>query len=58
VLIADRIVVIKDGMVQEIMTVPLKRPRPDLGIVRGTPEFADTRYRVWKALHAPVGKPH
>ena len=55
VLIADRIVVMKDGMVQEIMTVPLKRPRPDLGVVRGTSEFADTRYRVWQALHAPIG---
>ena len=27
-------------------------------IVRGTTEFADTRYRVWKALHAPVGTLH
>jgi len=51
VLIADRIVVMKDGRVQEIMSVPLKRPRPDLGIVRGTPEFNDTRYKVWRALH-------
>jgi NitT/TauT family transport system ATP-binding protein len=51
VLIADRIVVMKDGRVAEIMTVPLKRPRPDLGIVRGTPEFAETRYKVWRALH-------
>jgi NitT/TauT family transport system ATP-binding protein len=51
VLIADRIVVMKGGRVQEIMTVPLGRPRPDLGVVRGTPEFADTRYKVWKALH-------
>jgi hypothetical protein len=40
------------------MTVPLRRPRPDLGIVRGTTEFADTRYRVWKALHAPLGTLH
>jgi serine protease inhibitor ecotin len=45
-------------MVQEIMTVPLGRPRPDLGIVRGTPEFADTRYRVWKALHEPATTLH
>jgi hypothetical protein len=45
-------------MVQEIMTVPLARPRPDLGVVRGTSEFADTRYRVWQALHAPVGTLH
>jgi NitT/TauT family transport system ATP-binding protein len=51
VLIADRIVVMKAGHVQEIMAVPLGRPRPDLGIVRGTPEFAETRYKVWKALH-------
>jgi len=52
VLIADRIVVMKNGRVQEIMDVPLKRPRPDLGVVRGAPEFAETRYRVWQALHA------
>src|SRR5499425_2800629 len=58
VLIADRIVIMKHGMVQEIMTVPLGRPRPDLGMVRGTPEFADTRYRVWKALHEPAATLH
>jgi NitT/TauT family transport system ATP-binding protein len=51
VLIADRIVVMKDGRVTEIMTVPLARPRPDLSIVRGMPEFAETRYKVWRALH-------
>jgi len=51
VLIADRIVVMKNGAVQEIMKVPLSRPRPDLGLVRGMPEFAETRYKVWKALH-------
>ena len=58
VLIADRIVVMKAGMVQEIMTVPLARPRPDLGIVRGMSEFAQTRYRVWKALHEPPRTVH
>ena len=51
VLIADRIVVLREGRVQEIMTVPLARPRPDLGLVRGQKEFAETRYRVWQALH-------
>ena len=51
VLIADRIVVMKEGRVQEIMSVPLKRPRGDLGVVRGSPEFTDTRYKVWRALH-------
>jgi NitT/TauT family transport system ATP-binding protein len=53
VLIADRIVVLKSGRMQEIMTVPLPRPRPDPGVVRGLPEFAATRYRVWQALHQP-----
>src|SRR5690242_14831313 len=51
VLIADRIVVMKKGRVSEIMNVPLGRPRPDLGLVRGMPEFADTRYKIWRALH-------
>ena len=51
VLIADRIVVMREGRVQEIMTVPLARPRGDLGLVRGSAEFADTRYKVWRALH-------
>jgi len=51
VLIADRIVVMKDARVQEVMDVPLGRPRPDLGVVRGTSEFAETRYKVWRALH-------
>jgi NitT/TauT family transport system ATP-binding protein len=51
VLIADRIVVMKRGRVSEIMSVPLGRPRPDLGVVRGQPEFAETRYKVWRALH-------
>src|SRR5262245_14582805 len=54
VLIADRIVVLREGVVQEIMDVPLPRPRGDLGAVRGTKAFADTRYRVWQALHAPA----
>src|SRR5712672_3238985 len=58
VLIADRIVVMRNGMLQEIMAVPLKRPRPDLGIVRGTKEFADTRYHVWRALHAETPTLH
>jgi NitT/TauT family transport system ATP-binding protein len=52
VLIADRIVIMRAGRIQDIMDVPLSRPRGDLGVVRGTTEFAQTRYRVWQALHA------
>src|ERR1044072_131581 len=51
VLIADRIGAMKEGRVFDVMSVPLGRPRPDLGLVRGTPEFAETRYKVWRALH-------
>ncbi len=52
VLIADRIVVMREGRVQETMDVPLPRPRGDVGLIRGAKEFADTRYCVWRALHA------
>jgi NitT/TauT family transport system ATP-binding protein len=58
VLIADRIVVMREGRIQEIMDVPLPRPRGDLGVARGTKEFADTRYRVWQALHAQAPTLH
>ena len=51
VLLADRVVVMRAGTVQEIMDVNLPRPRGDLGIIRGAPEFAATRYRLWQALH-------
>jgi NitT/TauT family transport system ATP-binding protein len=51
VLIADRIVIMREGRIEEILNVPLPRPRGDLGVVRGTREFAETRYHVWKALH-------
>ena len=51
VLIADRIVVMREGRVREIMDVPLPRPRSDLGLVRGLPAFSETRYQVWRLLH-------
>jgi NitT/TauT family transport system ATP-binding protein len=52
VLLADRVVVMRSGSIQEIMDVPLARPRGDLGKVRGTAEFAQVRYKLWQALHA------
>ena len=52
VLLADRVVVMQHGTVRTILPVPLPRPRGDLGAVRGRPEFAATRYGVWRAINA------
>ena len=52
VLLADRVVVMQMGRLEQIITVPIARPRDDLAAIRGTPEFADTRYQIWRALHA------
>ena len=58
VLIADRILVMREGRIQEILDVPLPRPRGDLGLLRGTKAFADTRYHVWKTLHDELPTVH
>jgi NitT/TauT family transport system ATP-binding protein len=52
VLLADRVVVMQHGAVQEIMDVPLPRPRGDLEALRGSPAFAETRYRLWRAINS------
>jgi len=54
VLLADRVFVMRGGELQEILEVPLPRPRGDLGALRGTPEFAAARYSIWQALHKPA----
>ncbi len=51
VLLADRVVVMREGRVGEIISVHLPRPREDAASVRGRPEFAATRYRIWRAIH-------
>jgi hypothetical protein len=38
--------------------VPLPRPRGNLGAIRGSSEFAETRYHIWRALHATPGASH
>ncbi len=58
VLLADRIVVMRGGRIEETFDVPLPRPRGDLGIVRGLAEFAETRYRIWRALHGETEAVH
>jgi NitT/TauT family transport system ATP-binding protein len=52
VLLADRVVVMQHGRLREIIAVPLPRPRDDLAKIRGSEQFAQTRYRIWQALHA------
>jgi NitT/TauT family transport system ATP-binding protein len=51
VLLADRVVVMQHGRLQEIVTVPIARPRDDIAQIRGSEEFAQTRYHIWRALH-------
>ncbi|HUZ72425.1 MAG TPA: ABC transporter ATP-binding protein [Stellaceae bacterium] len=51
VVLADRVVVMRDGRVRETLSVPLPRPREDTATVRGRPEFAETRYHIWRAVH-------
>jgi NitT/TauT family transport system ATP-binding protein len=52
VLLADRVVVMQLGRVHEMMDVPLPRPRRDIEAVRGSAAFAETRYRLWRAINA------
>ena len=52
VLLADRVIVMQKGHITQIMTSALPRPRLDLGAMRGQPAFAESRYELWKALHA------
>ena len=58
VLLADRVVVMQHGRLQEIIPVPLPRPRNDLAALRGSQEFAETRYKIWRALHAAGSTVH
>jgi NitT/TauT family transport system ATP-binding protein len=58
VLLADRVVVMQHGRLQEIVTVPLPRPRHDLAKLRGSEQFARTRYHIWRALHAGAPTVH
>ncbi len=58
VLLADRVVVMQHGRLQEIVAVPLPRPRGDLAAIRGSDAFAQTRYHIWQALHAGAPTRH
>jgi NitT/TauT family transport system ATP-binding protein len=58
VLLADRVVVMQHGRLQEIVTVPIARPRDDIAKIRGSEEFAQIRYHIWQALHAGAPTVH
>jgi NitT/TauT family transport system ATP-binding protein len=58
VLLADRVVVMQHGRLQEIVAVPLPRPRDDLAKIRGSDAFAQTRYQIWRALHSSAPTLH
>ncbi len=51
VLLADRIVVMRSGYVQEIIDVPLRKLGLDMATARATPTFGQIRLKVWEALH-------
>ena len=51
VLLANKIVVLRAGQVQEVVEVPLARDGFDLAEMRARPEFGQTRLHVWHALH-------
>ena len=51
VLLADRVVVLSAGRLQEVIDVPLPRERSDVAHIRALPEFARTRLHLWEALH-------
>ncbi len=51
VLLADRVVVLNAGRVQEIIPIDLGRPRRDIRAVQTNPEFMRKRTMIWEALH-------
>jgi NitT/TauT family transport system ATP-binding protein len=52
VLLADRVIVMKAGRVDTILTVDIPRPRGQLAGLRGNAEFGRKRLALWERLHA------
>ncbi|MEJ0093190.1 MAG: ABC transporter ATP-binding protein [Methylocella sp.] len=51
VVLASRVVVLRGGRLQEVIDVPLSRAHRGAAALRATPEFTETRHRLWEALH-------
>jgi NitT/TauT family transport system ATP-binding protein len=52
VVLANRIVVMEQGRVRDIVSVPLGTNRRSVRELRGMPEFTVTRASVWEKLHS------
>ncbi len=57
VLLADRVVVMSQGSVQEIISVDVPRPREDIRAIIASTEFMTKRARIWSALHDAKPRP-
>lgn len=53
--ISNRVIVLapKPGRIERIIDVPFPRSRPDLGTLRGEPEFRRIRSEIWNLIRHP-----
>jgi len=51
VLLADRVIVMKAGRVEQVLTIEIPRPRGKLAGLRGNAEFGRKRLALWELLH-------
>jgi len=58
VLLADRVMVMQHGRCRRLSMCPMPRPRHDMAALRGSAEFAATRYKIWRALHTADATVH
>lgn len=55
VFLANRVVVMAEGTIREIISVEIPHARDDVREFRGSPEFALKRSEVWETLHNAEG---
>jgi NitT/TauT family transport system ATP-binding protein len=57
VFLANRVVVMAEGKIREIIPIELAHLRSDVRAFRGSKEFALKRGEVWETLHRKEGHP-